>query len=114
MSKTSERIKALRLQAGLSADELGRRIGKNRATVYRYESDDIESMPVSILQPLSDALHTTPEYLMGWTDEASPPSSNSSPVERYVSAYTAADPVYQQVALELLESHPKKSTEEIK
>lgn len=55
MSKTSERIKALRLQSGLSADELGRRIGKNRATVYRYESDDIENMPVSILQPLSDA-----------------------------------------------------------
>ena len=113
MSKTSERIKALRLQSGLSADELGQRIGKNRATVYRYESDDIENMPVSILQPLSDALHTTPEYL-GWTDEVSPPSSGSSTIERYVSAYAAADPIYQQVALELLESHPKKSSEEIK
>lgn len=44
---------------------------------------------------------------MGWTDEASPPSSGSSTIERYVSAYAAADPVYQQVALELLESHPK-------
>lgn len=114
MSKTSERIKALRLQSGLSADELGRRIGKNRATVYRYESDDIESMPVSILQPLSDALHTTPEYLMGWTDEASPPSPVSSPDERFLAAYHAADPIYQQIVLELLESHPKKSTEEIK
>lgn len=99
---------------GLSADELGQRIGKNRATVYRYESDDIENMPVSILQPLSDALHTTPEYLMGWTDEVSPPSSGSSTIERYLSAYAAADPIYQQVALELLESHPKKSSEEIK
>lgn len=69
MSTTGERIKALRIAAGLSADELGKRIGKNRATVYRYESEDIENMPVGILRPLANVLHTTPAYLMGWTDE---------------------------------------------
>ena len=38
----------------------------------------------------------------------------SESVKALIAAYIAADPVYQQVALELLESHPKKSSEEIK
>ena len=37
----------------------------NRATIYRYESDAIE-MPASMLQPLADALNTSPDDLMDW------------------------------------------------
>lgn len=63
------RIKNRRLELGLSVDEVAARIGKNRATVYRYESSDIENLPTSILEPLAKALQTTPGYLMGWEDE---------------------------------------------
>ena len=66
---TGERIKARRKELGLSADELAVKLGKNRATVYRYESSDIENMPAKVLGPLSEALETTPGYLMGWTDD---------------------------------------------
>lgn len=52
----------------LSADQLADILGKNRATIYRYESDDIENMPLSVLEPLAKALKVTPAYLMGWTD----------------------------------------------
>ncbi len=38
----------------------------------------------------------------------------SEGIRALIAAYTAADPIYQQIVLELLESHPKKSTEEIK
>lgn len=38
----------------------------------------------------------------------------SESIKALIAAYTAADPIYQQIVLELLESHPKKSTEEIK
>lgn len=70
-----ERIKARRLQIGLTVDQVADRIGKNRATVYRYESNDIEKFPLDILPPLAKVLNTTPAYLMGWTDttEAIPP-----------------------------------------
>ena len=37
-----ERIKRLRKERGLSADELGRMIGKDRSTIYRYERGEIE------------------------------------------------------------------------
>jgi transcriptional regulator with XRE-family HTH domain len=63
------RIKHRRQQIGISAEELANRIGKSRATVYRYENGEIEDMPITILDPLAKALHTTPAYLMGWTDD---------------------------------------------
>lgn len=63
---TSDRIKQRRLEIGLSADELATRIGKSRATIYRYENGDIENMPTSVLEPLAKALDTTPADLMGW------------------------------------------------
>ena len=66
---TGARIKARRQELGLSVDELADKLGKNRATIYRYESNDIENMPAKVLGPLSDALETTPGYLMGWTDD---------------------------------------------
>ena len=67
---TGERIKARRKELGLSADELAAKLGKNRATVYRYESNDIENLPAKVLGLLSEALETTPGYLMGWTDDS--------------------------------------------
>lgn len=60
-----ERIRNLRKEKGMSADKLGELIGKDRATVYRYESQDIENMPTSVLEPLAKALETTPAELMG-------------------------------------------------
>lgn len=61
-----ERIKIRRQDLGISADELGKMIGKNRATIYRYEKGDIESIPTDILEPLAAALNTTPMWIMGW------------------------------------------------
>lgn len=60
------RIKERRILLGISVDELAEKLGKNRATIYRYESAEIENLPVSILEPLAHALRTTPAYLMGW------------------------------------------------
>ncbi len=64
-----KRIKFLRKQNGLSIDDLASKLGKNRATVYRYENGDIENLPLDILDPLADALNTTPAYLMGWVSK---------------------------------------------
>lgn len=61
-----QRIKFLRTKRGMSIDELAIRLGKNRTTIYRYENGDIENLPLDILNPLADALDTTPGYLMGW------------------------------------------------
>lgn len=62
----SERIRQRRLELGLTVDEVAARLHKNRATIYRYENEDISKLPASILEPLADVLDTTPYYLMGW------------------------------------------------
>lgn len=52
----------------MSADELAAKLGKDRSTIYRYEKGDIENLPLDILEPIAKALHTTPQYLMGWEE----------------------------------------------
>lgn len=63
-----ERIKNRRTELGLTAEEVAEQLGKSRATVYRYESGEIEKMPTTVLEPLANVLKTTPAYLMGWDD----------------------------------------------
>jgi repressor LexA len=67
--KIGERIKERRKFLGMTVDELAEKLQKNRATIYRYESNDIEKLPTTVLEPLAVALKTTPAYLMGWEDD---------------------------------------------
>src|SRR5690606_39902988 len=47
------RIKRRRMELGLSVEDVAKALGKDRSTIYRYESDEIENMPVSVLVPLA-------------------------------------------------------------
>lgn len=64
-----QRIKKRRKELGLSVDELAEKIGKDRSTVYRYESNYIESLPTTVLEPLAKALNVTPGFFMGWESD---------------------------------------------
>lgn len=66
---TGERMRMRRKEIGMSAEKLAELLGKSPATIYRYENGDIEKMPVDFLEPLSEALNTTPAALMGWAEE---------------------------------------------
>lgn len=70
------RIREFRKRLGLSVDDVAERLKKNRATIYRYESDDIENLPAPILEPLAKVLQTTPAELMGWEQSPTPTSDN--------------------------------------
>lgn len=73
-----KRINKRRKQLGLSVDDVAKRLNKNRATIYRYESSEIENMPLDIIKPLSKALNVHPSYLMGWDEEKETISSQYS------------------------------------
>ena len=47
-----------------------KRINKNRATIYRYENNDIENMPITVLNRLSEILKISPMVLMGWEESS--------------------------------------------
>lgn len=98
--KVGERIKKRRKEIGMSADDLGAEIGRNRATVYKYEKGQIDNVPYTILIPLAKALRTTPEYLMGLTDNAADrghETSNVHPGSPDFLATTIKIPVYGTV-----------------
>lgn len=59
------RIKRRRTELKMSVDALARLIGKDRSTVYRYESGGIDKISAEMLEPLAEALKTTPAYLIG-------------------------------------------------
>lgn len=61
-----QRIKARRKELDMSAEQLANKLGKSRATIFRYENGDIKNLPLDILTPIAEALATTPAYLMGW------------------------------------------------
>lgn len=67
--KIGLRMKERRKELKISADELAKKLGKDRSTIYRYEKGDIENLPLDILEPIAEALETTPAHLMGWDQE---------------------------------------------
>ncbi len=78
MPTLGDRIRDRRLELGLTVDDVAKRLGKNRATVYRYESDEIENFPLAVIAPLADVLQVPPSYLMGWSEAGN--EKNSPPV----------------------------------
>ena len=59
-----KQIRKRRKELKISVDELARRIGKDRSTVYRYENGDIENFSIELLLPMAEALETTPQQLL--------------------------------------------------
>ena len=81
---TGERIKKRRKELDISVDILAEKIGVDRSTIYRYERGDIEKVPISVLEPVAKALHTTVSFLMGWNDSPSrSPLPTAEEFEKY-------------------------------
>ncbi len=67
--QVGERIKERRTELKLSMPELGKRIGVNKSTIQRYEADGVDPKRTMIINGLSEALLTTPEWLTGLSDD---------------------------------------------
>ena len=64
-----QRIKSMRLKNNLTQDELSLRINTTKQTIHKYENGIITNIPSSKVEAIANALDTTPDYLMGWTEE---------------------------------------------
>ena len=61
-----ERIKMLRTERGIAAEDLGDMIGKSRATIFRYENGTISDIPISVIPAIADALGIEVSELIPW------------------------------------------------
>ena len=67
--EVGKRIKERRNEIGISMPELGRRVGVNKSTIQRYETDGVNPNRSMIINGLAEALQTTPEWLTGLSEE---------------------------------------------
>ena len=109
MHKIGQRIKERRKELDMTADELGRRIGKNRATVYRYENGDIENLPIDVLKPIAKALDIAPQYLMGWNIDTETTSKKTEPTVDFLMLHDGD----VMTVVEVMSSLSPKSREEL-
>ena len=66
-----EKIYNLRMQKGLTLEELGNMVGVGKSTVRKWENGMIANMKRDKILKVSEALGTSPAYLMGWNEEES-------------------------------------------
>lgn len=78
-----EKIRALRLERGLTLQALGDRVGVGASTVRKWETGFIETVRADKVQKLATALNTTAAYLMGWTEDANPSYKNVEPMPQF-------------------------------
>ncbi len=69
MGKASSRIRECREACGMTVDDLAKILGKNRATVYRYDNGQIENIPIQVVSILAATFDVDPMYLIGLSDE---------------------------------------------
>ena len=68
-SELARKLKDLRLQKGMTLEQVGDIVGVGKSTVRKWETGMIANMKRDKIALLAQALGTTPAYLMGWDDD---------------------------------------------
>lgn len=100
-----ERIKLKREELHMSMDDLAQKLGyKSRTSIFKVESGETD-LPLSKVEEFAEALHTTPQYLMGWEDEPEPYYLDPEAAE-------IAQEVYDRPELKMLFDASRKASKE--
>lgn len=67
MSTAGDRIRTMRLRAGLTLEDVAKHLGIGKQAVYKYEKGTVTNIPLDNLVKMAAIFGTTPEYLSGWT-----------------------------------------------
>lgn len=64
-----ERIKKLRLENGLTQEELGKEIGTIKQTVNKYENGTITNIPTDKIEIMASVFGVSEAFIMGWEEK---------------------------------------------
>ena len=78
----SDRIRQLRLEKGVTQEELGKVIGVQRSAIRKYESGMVENLKRSSIQKLADYFGVAPSYLLCLEDEQATTSNTTSTTKK--------------------------------
>lgn len=66
MINPGSRIRELRIIANMSQEELGRRVGVQRAAIQKYEKGTVENIPIRTIEKIANVFNVSPTYIVGW------------------------------------------------
>lgn len=98
------RIKELRTLSGMSQDELGKRVGVQRAAINKYEKGTVENIPIKTIEKIANIFDVSPSYIVGWNGDESNPLSMEVKIIQGVKRFYGNDGV------ELLENFSQLDT----
>lgn len=61
-----DRIRMLRIDSGMSQEELARKLNISKQAVGKYEKNIVTNIPSDKIEAMAKVLNSTPEYIMGW------------------------------------------------
>lgn len=61
-----ERIKQLRIEKGITQEEMAKLLNTTKQTISKYEKGIVTNIPSDRIEAMSKLLDTTPEYILGW------------------------------------------------
>ena len=76
-----ENIRRLRIERGLTLEELGKAVGVSKQTIQRYETGQIATIPYDNILLLASTLGVAPQELMGWSNPGQLASFQPAPDE---------------------------------
>ena len=98
MSYVGTKIKELRNIYNMSQEELGRRIGVQRAAIQKYEKGTVTNIPLQTIEQIAKVFDVTPTFLVGWHDHEASLSAD-------VRTINAVKYFYGKDAVNLLEAY---------
>jgi transcriptional regulator with XRE-family HTH domain len=105
MTSPGTRIKELRTLSGLSQEELGRRVGVQRAAINKYEKGSVTNIPLSTIEKMAAVFEVSPTYIVGWDD------SKMDQLALEVKILQGVSKFYGKDSVELLECYMELSKE---
>lgn len=87
------RIKELRTLANMSQEELGKRVGLQRAAINKYEKGTVENIPIKTIENIANVFDVSPTYIVGWDNHSSNPLAMEVKVIQGVQRFFGADSV---------------------
>ena len=94
-----EKIKELRLLCGMSQEELGKRIGVQRAAINKYEKGTVTNIPLQTIENIAKVFDVSPTYIVGWD------GNGGNPLAAEVKVLTGVREFFGAEAVDLLESY---------
>lgn len=80
MATIGERIRSRRIELNMTQFELAQQLGyKSSSSINKIEKDG-RGLPMKKINQIAEVLNTTPDYIMGWTNELSSPKNKTSQI----------------------------------